>query len=165
MAGIIIDPTVQPVSQIVTQTRAGDPIDNCQASLITVKDKADSEALQKRWNDAQQRGADVVPHYNCHGLTFAARRTAVTDASEVRKVLSQDEYEVVDKKDVLPGDLILYVSNDGDIEHSGVVVEAGGPPLNIPRIVSKWGKFFEVIHAANYCPYNFAGAEYHRIVK
>jgi hypothetical protein len=162
----IIDPTVVDVSRIVTETRAGNPIENCQPSLITELDKKDAEDRQKRWGQAKQRGEDIVPHYNCHGLTFASRRTAVNDSLEVRKVISEDKYLKVDEKRVMPGDVIVYVSAaDGDLEHSGVVVAVGEPPFNIPQVVSKWGKGFEVVHAANYCPYNYGGAEYYRIVK
>ena len=69
------------------------------------------------------------PIYNCHGLAFASRRTTIWNIQEVWKIVKEDNYiEIKDIKDVLPGDLILYIDDDGDIEHSGIVVEtpAGG---------------------------------------
>jgi hypothetical protein len=151
-------------SEIITQTRKGNPIANAQASLITIADKKDAGDRRARWPTARIRGNEVVPHYNCHGLTFASRRTAVEDSAEVRKIIGEDGYTEVVGGDVLPGDVILYVSpEDGDVEHSGIIVALGVAPLYIPMVVSKWGKGFEVVHAANYCPYTFGHAKYYRI--
>jgi hypothetical protein len=81
----------------------------------------------------------------------------------VRKILDHDGYEVVRSSEVLPGDVILYPGEKGDIEHSGIVVEAPSGEFKIPKVVSKWGKFRELIHMANQCPYNYLAATYYRI--
>ena len=76
----------------------------------------------------------------------------------------EDGYEEVGKESVLPGDVILYLDTAGDIEHSGVVVD---PPnasiLGVPRVYSKWGKYAEIIHWGNRCPYNFSNVRYYRV--
>lgn len=117
-----------------------------------------------------QYGPRVIPRtpplarYNCHGLTFAGRRTAIVETSVVSKILVDDSYSQISLDDVLPGDIILYYGEDGDIEHSGIVIVAPSASLlRIPKIVSKWGMYAELLHYANDCPYNFGGAKYFRI--
>jgi hypothetical protein len=82
--------------------------------------------------------------------------------------LREDGYQRVAAGAVMPGDTILYIDDAGEPEHSGLVVH--GPSRNpqhfgIPLIVSKWGAYAELIHWANHCPYNFAGAKYYRVVQ
>jgi hypothetical protein len=83
----------------------------------------------------------------------------------LHKILEHDEYDVVAPEDILPGDIIIYWGQKGDIEHSGIVVDKGDPMLKIPLIISKWGKFKELIHRANNCPYNYINSKYYRIKK
>jgi hypothetical protein len=105
---------------------------------------------------------DVSAAYNCHGLTFASRRTCIHDPQEVRRILNDDGYEKVLDKEVTLGDVILYVSR-GDIEHSGVVIRTD----NLTRwVLSKWGvEGPEAVHLANYCPYDWDAFEYYRVVR
>jgi hypothetical protein len=106
---------------------------------------------------------DVAAAYNCHGLTFASRRTCIDSPEEVQRILVQDGYEKVpNRKDLMPGDVIVYRS-EGDIPHSGVVIRLDD--LN-PLVLSKWGANGpEVLHRANYCPYNWETIEYYRVVR
>lgn len=90
---------------------------------------------------------DPSPIYNCHGLTFASRRTRIPDSSDVATILQDDHYKRIERhQDVLPGDIVIYVDENGDLTHSGVVVE-NDSPLFVPMICSKWGDGPEVIHA------------------
>jgi hypothetical protein len=73
-------------------------------------------------------------------------------------VLADDEYKLIDVADVLPGDVVVYKQN-GDAEHSGIVIKPGFPPI----VVSKWGSAHEVIHLANDCPYDSMQILYYRI--
>ena len=111
-----------------------------------------------------KRTRDVVPHYNCHGMTFAARRTAISASSEVQKILNEDGYVEVKENCLIPGDIMLYIAPDGDIEHSATVVAITEKPF-MPIVVSKWGIGFEAMHAANHCPYNMQHARYYRIIQ
>ena len=91
------------------------------------------------------------PLYNCHGLTFASRRTRIIGSREINTIINDDEYEEIQSGDVLAGDIVIYYSNEGDPNHSGTVVEAGGVLL-VPIICSKWGNAGEFIHALYDCP-------------
>lgn len=89
--------------------------------------------------------------YNCHGLTFACRRTRIERSAAIQTILNDDAYEEVKLTDVLPGDIVIYYSDAGDPNHSGMVVEVGGQ-LILPIICSKWGNAGEFIHSLRDCP-------------
>jgi hypothetical protein len=102
--------------------------------------------------------------YNCHGLTFGSRRTAIHESEEIRKILKEDDYESVDPKRVSPGDVVLYVnSKTGDVEHSAIVVSM--EVFGVPRVLSKWGHFSEAVHLLRDCDYDSERVEYYRVTK
>lgn len=43
------------------------------------------KAYISEYADCKHRTTQPCLRYNCHGLTFASRRTAITDTSEVQK--------------------------------------------------------------------------------
>jgi hypothetical protein len=96
-------------------------------------------------------------------LVFATRRTNIDDSLEVQKIIKQDNYEEIDVKKVLPGDIIIYYADDNDAEHSGIVISVPDDVLPIPNVISKWGQLEEYIHPANQCPYHFINAKYYRM--
>jgi hypothetical protein len=105
--------------------------------------------------------------YNCHGLTFAARRTSIYEPADVLMILAEDGYErVVNPEDVLPGDCVLYFNEDGEIEHSGIVVSRPEGVLKVPEVCSKFGPGGpELLHMANNCgPYPIINIRYYRAV-
>jgi hypothetical protein len=94
------------------------------------------------------------PMYNCHGLTFASRRTQISHTADVIHVLREDGYRLIKATDVLPGDVIVYWEDDGEISHTGIVVEVRDGMTRSFRIWSKWSAFGkEVVHWADQCPY------------
>lgn len=118
------------------------------------------EAHEKEYQDAIHRPVGPCRTFNCHGLTFASRRTWIDKPTEVQKILDDDDYELVPKTGVKPGDIAIYTLN-GEICHSGIVVEV--VPMKGPRVLSKWALLHEVIHFQWECPYNEAAITYRRI--
>jgi hypothetical protein len=116
---------------------------------------------KRQYSRADHRPVGPSRKYNCHGLTFASRRTWIDKALEVRKILQDDEYRVVQPADVLPGDIVVYYV-DGDAEHSGLVVDKGD--IAGPVILSKWGFCHEVIHRIRECPYDAGNVVFYRII-
>lgn len=111
----------------------------------------------KRFTRAK-RVSDACPVYNCHGLTFASRRTTV--GQTVLPILEDDGFDQVKEKETRVGDIVIYSSARGEVIHSGFVVAserteilAGSQPIMIPVIWSKWGKGYEMLHAVGECPY------------
>lgn len=160
----LIDPNGLTQREIALQTRRGNQISNIQIDELSAYDLSTANRLQQQFLLAEFR-TSFIPIYNCHGMTFGARRTSITESSEVRKILSDDEYEEVRKEDILPGDVIIYVDDRGDIEHSGIVVSKPTPPICIPMVVSKWGKGPEVLHSAYHSPYSNLDIHFFRVRK
>ena len=153
------------IKTIKLDTKKGNFIENAQLfelSKFEVNQFNDLEKMINK-NNAIVR-TKPTPLYNCHGLTFAARRTGIFDSKELKKILRDDVYLEISIDKVLPGDVIIYYSEDGDFEHSGLIVSEPDNVLKIPRVLSKWGKYCEVIHLANMCPYSFENAKFYRMM-
>ena len=162
----IIKPGEIPANYITVQTRDGYDIENCQCELILPKDIKDCKELQKKYSEAIYR-TGLIPIYNCHGFVFASRRTAINNNSDIIKILKDDKYIIIeDVSNVIPGDIVIYKDRrSGDIEHSAVVIEKPNELMQA-KVISKWGKAFEVIHFINNCPYSLdTYKEYYRILK
>ena len=81
----------------------------------------------------------------------------------------------IPEKDARVGDIVVYFDNDGNQEHSGIVVgqqsltdlssstQTGFPPRQIPQIWSKWGKGNEMVHLVGDCPYHSENVRYYRL--
>ena len=121
----------------------------------------------KEYQDCIHRERRPCLRYNCHGLTFASRRTAINDSGQVQRILQEDGYIQIQTQDVKPGDIVIYRKdgfNGGEIEHSGIVVGIDRAGLiAVPVILSKWGICQEVIHPANRGPYT-SRQEYYRLM-
>lgn len=156
-----------PMPTIAVETRQKTSIENeHDPSPPSPGDQMQADALRQRYSGAVHRPTAVGTTYNCHGLTFASRRTQIWKTSEVRKILAEDGYvRVPQQADVLPGDIVLYVDESGDIEHSGIVLHKEDLGLlPIVKILSKWGSAHEVIHGHMDCPYSLRSLEYYRVV-
>jgi hypothetical protein len=117
--------------------------------------------------DACHRPVGPSIMYNCHGLTFAARRSNISDSQQVRDILRDDGYkEVVSNANVLAGDIVIY-EHEGDISHSGIVVQvdpaSGGGLFPVIYVLSKWGHAHEVIHEVRYSPYKDIRPKFFRL--
>lgn len=147
---------------IALQTRKGTDIPNSQILEISQFEIRQYTDIERDYRYAVFR-TSPSPIYNCHGLTFASRRTGIYEIEALHRIINDDGYKKIKTEDVLPGDIIIYYGENGDIEHSGVVLSKPDKLLKIPLVVSKWGKYREVIHMANNCPYNFGSIEYYRV--
>jgi hypothetical protein len=161
----IIEPV--PVPGIITQTAKGNPIPNAPMHEISEVDRNKNFVhLERKYGKTFRMRTASTPRYNCHGMTFASRRTAICDEGDLRLILSDDNYEELKNNEALPGDIIVYFDAKGEIEHTGIVLTE--PQLEVsgfPDVFSKWGKYHELIHAANNCPYNWGNIKYFRIRK
>ncbi len=127
-------------------------------SPVRAGDAILTEDYKRKYPSGCHRPISPSRKYNCHGLTFASRRTWIWAPAEIAKILHDDDYEAVKPQDVLPGDVVVYFT-DGDAEHSGIVV---GSEV-VPIILSKWGPAHEVIHRVNECPYDATQISYYRV--
>jgi hypothetical protein len=97
--------------------------------------------------------------YNCFGMVWASRRTAIYEESGISQILTDDGYrQLLTDSQLQPGDVVLY-RYPGNILHAAIVVEL--KPLGtstVPWVLSKWGDTFgEDLHALRDIPESFEG--------
>ena len=143
---------------IALSTQLGRDIPNEQVLDVDPSHEARLRAaLQRKFAQVADERRHPSGVYNCHGLTFANRRTAIHDASYVPLILADDGYQKIKLADVQPGDLVVYYEAN-EPTHSGVVLRVieGEPKAVIrsPEIMSKWGAAGEYVHRFNEGPYS-----------
>ena len=141
---------------ILLSTRLGREIPNSQdpdqAPGVAAKLLED---LRRNYPFARMRRAPTGL-YNCHGLTFACRRTGIYDPEDIEKILKDDGYRQIKPMETQPGDIVMY--RDGrEISHTAAIIQvdcsnmlAGGQAT---LVVSKWGQGGEYIHVVKNDPY------------
>lgn len=116
--------------------------------------KKNDEYHKTRYSEAiyRRRG---TRKYNCHGLTFANRRTWIANPDDIFIILKDDEYRKISLNKVVTGDIIVYYKeNRIEISHTGIVISVGTfNDMPVPFILSKWAYCGEFIHRYTDCPY------------
>ncbi len=158
MAGVIL-----LRGSIRTETRLGKNIENhFDRSPLGPGKVAQCQGWKLKHPGALHARGGASSSYNCHGLTFASRRTGIENPRVVEEIVQHDDYVRVPRNEVLPGDIVIYVDDQGDISHSGIVVEVMQLAV---KVLSKWGECHEVIHNMNDCPYPGTTKEFYRVSK
>lgn len=155
------------MSSLALETRKKNSISNYHdTGVVVLGDTLAAAALKKQYLASVHRPTPVCYTYNCHGLTFASRRTQITSSAEVRRILNDDDYSSVLPSDVIAGDVVIYVSEGGDIDHSGIVLDTSQALIGGGvKVLSKWGKAHEVVHMVRDCPYGDMKLEFYRVCK
>jgi hypothetical protein len=112
----------------------------------TLEPEPDRLELNARFHQDRHANAEIrriAGFYNCFGLAFGNRRTAIGDMSgELAQIYREDQYRRIRFDELMPGDLVMYVE-DGNIEHVAVVLELGlwdaANEHRPVKVVSKWG--------------------------
>lgn len=146
--------------QLALSTRAGNAIHNNYSNTpCTDGDRIACDGEAAKYPSALRRPVGPTNAFNCHGLTFAARRTQIVQTSAINQILQEDGYRKLDVREIIPGDIALYVK-DGEIQHSGIVLNISS---GMPWILSKWGQLQEAIHKPTDCPYHACNVVYYRL--
>jgi hypothetical protein len=139
---------------IALQTSKKRDIENYQIRELSTYEINLLDIYPKKYPSLKFKGL-ATPIYNCHGFVFASRRTNISDSQAIRNILSDDEYISVSVAEVMVGDIVLYVDpQKGDIEHTAMIVQVEGDgvhSIRSIRVLSKWGKYKEVVHFINEC--------------
>jgi hypothetical protein len=150
-----------PPGKIILQTRVGRNVENSQPCEpdATLKAKYDLLRRNRLWENRKP----ACGFYNCFGLVWANRRTAIYDEDAISQILMEDGYRRL-QTDEQPsiGDIVLYRHLSGDIYdtlHAAVVMELRQiGETKIPWILSKWNDVSgEDIHAILDFPQHFQG--------
>jgi hypothetical protein len=162
----ILKPGAPNETSIVLETRKRNLIENSQVHEIGRFAVQQSKDLLKKFNGSIIVRTGINSIYNCHGLTFASRRTGINNLPW-ETIRQDDGYTEISVLDALPGDIVIYFGSDGSAEHSGIVLEnKKGLPIQMPLILSKWGSFGEVIHFAHVVPQEYpTERRYFRVTK
>ncbi len=89
--------------------------------------------------------------YNCFGMVFACRRTAICGPEELEIIFEDDGYrQVHNRADVTVGDVVVYrPSPSREISHVGLVIEVKALLAEADvriKVLSQWGRDGEYIH-------------------
>jgi hypothetical protein len=138
---------------IVVQTRTGKPIPNDIAAEPTERDIRVRAAIREK------HGRGWIPRkpecgvYNCAGLTWASRRTAIRADEHWDLIFKEDGYRkfTPSEEPPRPGDLVVYREKDIGYLHVGLILacENLGEVIT-PRLLSKWddasGEYFHWVN-------------------
>lgn len=163
----IVAPGTAFSSAIALDTRQRVPIQNVQCFSISLLHKKTNNDLKATYKNRNVFRTEPNPIYNCHGQTFASRRTAIDIATEVDKILEHDGYNQISRDEVCAGDIVIYRRNNGEVDHSGQIVHVSVQDIlgRLQRkisVLSKWGVGSEVIHDERDCPYPETTIHYYR---
>jgi hypothetical protein len=148
-------------NSIALATRTGRPIPNAQdPDLPPHRVTLLVEQFRKRFPTAQLR-IPPTGRYNCHGLTFANRRTqvGVFDTRVIGLILEDDGFRNCGRESLPQSGDILVCYDGVEVSHTRIVmfVEPGKPEQGVfPQIfvLSKWGPAGEYFHIVNTGPYS-----------
>ena len=125
-------------SQIIVQTRRGTPIPNSISPEPGEAQRRKYELIRKRYGQAWTSRKAACGVYNCFGMVFAARRTAILETCYVETILTEDGYRrLPSEKDVAPGDLVLYRGRVGKEPYHVALLLCRGE-LGAWIALSKW---------------------------
>ncbi len=139
-------------------SRTGTQLDNLQANKLSRFELSVEADLRAQFRDVHAATflTGSCPVYNCHGMTFASRRTK-PEPEAFTTLLEEDGYRKVGPDEfVQVGGIAIYLDDDDRVAHSGLVVglvQAYGFDRIVPWVLSKWGSGPEVLHRYDYCPY------------
>ena len=124
-------------------TRTGQPIENEVAAPPTQQSLAREQILTAKFGANWKKRIGPCGIYNCAGLVWASRRTAIYESTEWNKIYQDDDYrELRGNESPMPGDLAIYSQSEVEYIHVGQVLslELGLLPTGnpIPKILSKW---------------------------
>jgi hypothetical protein len=158
-----------PNTKITLFTRRGNEIDNIQGWELSNYQLSQLPTNLSRFGPPLVKflNKEGCPVYNCHGLTFGSRRTSVKASNQMINLILQDDgFDEVTATDVQEGDVVIYTDEDGEIQHSGIVMamlEAETLGFSIPKVWSKWGHAQEAVHHFQTLPYENVTAKYYRM--
>ncbi len=97
----------------------------------------------------ERRVRSLNSGYNCMGMMFASRRTAI-DPVHLRMILLEDGYRrITDEAELQIGDMVVYRDEAGEVSHVGMVTEVRINLAGAYRevfVLSQWGQYGEYFH-------------------
>ena len=121
------------------ETRQKSPIKNVIAPEPGVLGQRKYALIRKQHGQDWRNRKPACGVYNCYGMVFASRRTAILDDDQIPMVLREDGYRpVVDEMWVRPGDLVFYRLRAPDMLLHVAVILRRDDTLGTLFALSKW---------------------------
>ena len=125
---------------IALETRKGRSIRNVVAPEPDEHAQRKYVVLRERFGQTWINRKGPCGGYNCYGLVFATRRTAIYEDDQIADILKDDGHRQIREEEVRPGDIVLYRDRTQGILHAALILrcqESVGP-TPIPFALSKW---------------------------
>lgn len=136
--------STQDPKRLALQTKCRWDIPNAPLLARSPAEMKTAYAIHKK-EHLTLRLRSMRSEYNCVGLVFGSRRTAV-DIEDVLKIFADDGYRSISNDEAQNGDVVLYETRKGPA-HVGVLWDRLDPLLKIPVVLSQWGLDGEYFHA------------------
>lgn len=112
-----------PTPSIVVQTRTGRSIENSVEPDADERSRQKYALLRRRYGPRWVLRKQACGGYNCYGMVFASRRTAILDDTQIPDILADDRYCAIPANEAVSGDLVFYRRrDDGLLLHSAVIL-------------------------------------------
>lgn len=130
--------------RIALQTRKGRDIPNYVAPDPGEQAQRKYEALRKRYGLLWKNRKGPCGGYNCYGMVFASRRTAISEDERIPDILEDDGFRCVSEQDARPGDIVFYRDRKYGRFHVALVMrrEQGTGSMSALFALSKWNDAF-----------------------
>lgn len=125
---------------IAPETRKGRSIRNVVAPEPGEQARRKYAVIRKKFGQTWTNRTEPCGGYNCYGMVFATRRTAIYDDDQIPDILADDGYRQIHENEVRPGDIVLYRERTHGLLHAALVLRRqewdGSTP--VPFALSKW---------------------------
>jgi len=126
--------------RIALETRCGRPIANVIESQPGDRERRLYDARRKKYGERWSNRKPACGGYNCFGMVFASRRTAILDAEDtdvqIYDILKDDGYRPVAETEAVFDDLVLYQDRKMGLLHAARITRRGD--LKVLYALSKW---------------------------
>jgi len=143
--------------EIIVQTRRGTSIPNSVRPEPGEQQRRKYDRIRKKYGQRWTRRKAACGVYNCFGMVFAARRTAILETCHVETILKEDGYRPLPSEEaVAPGDLVLYRDRAGKEPHH-VALLLRKDELGAWFALSKWNDACgeDIHHIQHHCWVDF----------
>lgn len=126
--------------RIALETRSGHPITNVIEPEPGERERRLYGVRRIKFGAGWSNRKSACGGYNCFGMVFASRRTAVLDAddtdAQVDDILADDGYRPITEAEAVVGDLVLYKDASIGLLHAARITRRGD--LKVIYALSKW---------------------------
>lgn len=122
---------------IRVDTHRGNPIKNVIEPDPGERGRRSYALIRKSFGQEWTNRKPSCGVYNCYGMVFASRRTAILDDEQIPGILKDDGYAEISEASARPGDLVVYRDRHLGLLHVAVICRRD-EKLSTLFALSKW---------------------------